>query len=52
VGASSIYAVVESMLQLTKNAGKNQVDGAEVGLVQAMAGLGAFAGVAVLEAVR
>jgi acetyl-CoA acetyltransferase len=52
VGASSIYAVVESMLQLTKNAGKNQVDGAEVGLVQSMAGLGAFAGVAVLEAVR
>lgn len=52
VGASGIYAVVESMFQLTDRAGKNQADRAEVGLVQSVAGLGAYAGVAVLEAVR
>ncbi|MEM4494799.1 MAG: thiolase family protein [Candidatus Caldarchaeum sp.] len=49
VGASGLYALVESFLQLSGRAGKNQVDGAKAGLVSSMAGLGSFSAVAVVE---
>lgn len=50
VGASGLYALVESYLQLTGRAGKNQVDGAKVGMVSSMAGLGSLAAAVVVEA--
>ncbi|MEM1946670.1 MAG: thiolase family protein [Candidatus Caldarchaeum sp.] len=52
VGASGVYAVVEAFMQLTDNASKNQVPGADVGLVESLSGLGSYAGVAVLERMR
>ncbi|MCS7129227.1 MAG: thiolase family protein [Candidatus Caldarchaeum sp.] len=52
VGASGVYAVAEAFLQLVGEASKNQVEKAERGMVVSMAGLGAYAGAAVLEAVR
>jgi acetyl-CoA C-acetyltransferase len=38
IGASGVYQVVESVLQLTGRAGKNQVRGAEIGLTQSIGG--------------
>ncbi len=52
VGASGVYGLVEAFMQLTGNASKNQVDRANIGLVESVAGLGSYAGVAVLEALR
>jgi len=49
VGASGLYALVESYLQLTGRAGKNQVDHAKVGMVTSMAGLGSLSAAAVVE---
>lgn len=50
VGASGVYSLAEAFFQLVGKAGKNQVDGAEVGLVQSMAGLGSYSTAVVLEA--
>jgi len=43
LGATAIYQVAEAYLQLTEQAGKNQVDSAENGLVQSLGGVGATA---------
>lgn len=40
VGATGVYQVVEVVWQLRGEAGKNQVDGAKIGLTQNIAGLG------------
>ncbi len=52
VGASGVYGVVEAFMQLTGDASKNQLDRADAGLVESIAGLGSYAAVAVLEALR
>ncbi|MCS7110453.1 MAG: thiolase domain-containing protein [Candidatus Caldarchaeum sp.] len=51
VGASNIYSLAEAYLQVTGNAGKNQVDGAKAGLIQAVAGLGSHAAAVVVTEV-
>jgi len=43
LGATTLYQVAEAHLQLTNRAGKNQVDSAEVGLVQSLGGIAATA---------
>jgi acetyl-CoA C-acetyltransferase len=48
-GASGVYQVVESVLQLRGTAGENQVDGAELALVQCLGSFGATAVTHVLK---
>ena len=47
-GATGVYQVVEAVWQLRGEAGKNQVDGAEIGLTSNMCGLGSISCVHVL----
>ncbi|MEM3096681.1 MAG: thiolase domain-containing protein [Nitrososphaerota archaeon] len=51
VGATGVYQVAEGAMQLTEQAGKNQVYNASAVLVISLAGLGAGAGAVILEAV-
>jgi len=46
-GATAIYQAAEAYLQLTGQAGKNQVDSPRVGMIQSLGGIGgtAFAGI-------
>jgi len=39
VGATGVYQIVESVIQLRGDAGKNQVDGAEIGMAQNVGGV-------------
>lgn len=48
-GATGVYQVAELYLQLTGRAGKNQVDGAKVGMAQSLAGLGGTAFTTILR---
>jgi acetyl-CoA C-acetyltransferase len=48
-GASGVYQVVEAVLQLRGAAGANQIDGAQVALVQSLGGNGACAATHILE---
>lgn len=43
IGASGVYQAVEATLQLRGEAGPNQVEGAKLGLVQSLGGMGATA---------
>lgn len=49
-GATGVYQVAELFLQVTDRAGKNQVDGAKVGVAQSIGGLAGSSGVAVVRA--
>lgn len=49
VGATGIYQIAEVALQLQGEAGRCQVDGAEVGLAQSLGGLGSTCAVAILR---
>ncbi|MDJ0270049.1 MAG: thiolase domain-containing protein [Aigarchaeota archaeon] len=49
VGATAIYQLAEAYLQLTHQAGKNQLDNAKHAMVQSLAGLGCAAAVCILE---
>ncbi len=49
IGATGIYQIAETYLQLTERAGGNQVDGAKVGMAQSIGGLGATAITTVLK---
>ncbi len=49
VGATGIYQAAEAYLQLTEQAGKNQVYNARAAMLVSMAGLGSGAGVLILE---
>lgn len=49
-GATGVYQVCELFLQVTGRAGKNQVDGAKVGVAQSVGGLAGSSGVAVVRA--
>ena len=51
VGATSVYQAAEAYLQLTQQAGKNQLDNARFGLVQSLAGFGSTAVSILLEKV-
>jgi acetyl-CoA C-acetyltransferase len=51
MGATGVYQAVESTLQLQGEAGKNQVDSAEVALIQNAAGIGSIVTVHVLKRV-
>lgn len=51
VGSTGVYQLAEACMQLTEEADKNQVYNARAALVISLAGLGAGAGAAVLEAV-
>ncbi|GBC68895.1 putative acetyl-CoA acyltransferase [archaeon HR01] len=50
IGATGVYQLAEAYLQITEQAGKNQVYGVKTAMVQSLAGLGAGAGAVVLEA--
>jgi len=50
VGATAIYQLAESHMQLTGQAGKNQLDGLRAVMTQSLAGVGATASVSILEA--
>lgn len=52
VGATGIYQVLEILLQLRNEAGRNQVSGAEVGLAQNVGGLGGTVTINLLKRVR
>ena len=41
VGATGVYQIVETVLQLTGEAGANQVPGARIGMAQNIGGSGA-----------
>jgi len=49
LGATGLYQIVELIWQLRGEAGKNQVDGAEVGLAQNMGGVGSTCAVNILR---
>lgn len=49
IGASGIFQVVESVIQLRGEAGKNQIHGAKTGMVQCLGGLGATAVTHILQ---
>ena len=51
IGATGLYQVAELHLQLTDQAGKNQVDSPKVGMAQSLGGLGSTAVVTVLKRV-
>lgn len=48
LGATGLYQAVEAVLQLRHDAGKNQVPGAKIGLIQSLGGMGATAAAHVL----
>ena len=48
IGATGVYQAVEATLQLRGEAGANQVEGAEIGLIQCLGGMGATAAAHVL----
>jgi len=48
-GATAVYQAAEAYMQLTEQAGKNQLDNPRFGLVQSVAGLGSFASAILLE---
>lgn len=48
-GATALYQVAEVHLQLTEKAGKNQVEGARVGVAESLGGVGSTAIVSVLK---
>lgn len=48
IGATGVYQAVEATLQLRGEAGQNQVEGAGVGLIQCLGGLGSTAAAHVL----
>jgi acetyl-CoA C-acetyltransferase len=50
VGATGVYQAVEAYLQLTGRAGKNQVSGSKIGVIQSLGGVGATAVTHVLRA--
>jgi acetyl-CoA C-acetyltransferase len=52
VGATGVYQVYDVVTQLRGEAGKNQVDGAEVGLTQNVGGVGGTVAVNILKRVR
>ncbi|ABL78167.1 thiolase domain-containing protein [Thermofilum pendens] len=52
VGATGIYQIYDIAVQLRGEAGKNQVDGAEVGLAQNVGGVGGTVSVNILKRVR
>ncbi|MCI4407922.1 MAG: thiolase domain-containing protein [Thermofilum sp.] len=52
VGATGVYQVYDVVTQLRGEAGKNQVDGAEVGLAQNVGGVGGTVAVNILKRVR
>ena len=43
LGATGVYQAVEAVLQLRHAAGKNQVPGAKIGLIQSLGGMAATA---------
>jgi len=49
VGASGVYQMAEAYLQLTDNAGENQVSDANIGMVQNISGIGTVAFTHILE---
>lgn len=49
VGASGVYQMAEAYLQLTDNAGENQVPDANIGMVQNISGVGTVAFTHILE---
>lgn len=49
-GATGVYQIAELYLQLTHNAGKNQVDNAKVGMAQSISGLGGTSVVTLMKA--
>lgn len=51
IGATGVYQIIEVVWQLRGEAGKNQVDGAKIGLTQNIAGLGSSAVVNILRVV-
>jgi acetyl-CoA C-acetyltransferase len=50
VGATGVYQAVEAYLQLTARAGKNQVSGAKIGVIQSLGGTGTTAVTHILRA--
>jgi acetyl-CoA C-acetyltransferase len=52
VGATGVYQIYDVVAQLRGEAGKNQVDGAEVGLAQNVGGVGGTVTVHILRRVR
>ncbi len=52
VGATGVYQIVEIVWQLRGEAGKSQVDGAEIGLAQSVGGVGGTVAINILRRVR
>ena len=52
VGATGVYQLVEITWQLRNDAGKNQVQGAEIGLAQNVGGVGSYVTINILRRLR
>ncbi|MHA1609214.1 MAG: thiolase C-terminal domain-containing protein [Candidatus Njordarchaeales archaeon] len=49
IGATGIYQIAEAYMQLTNNAGRNQVDKARIGLTVSIGGIGALSVINILR---